>query len=626
MVTLLLPTALMGATLPWITRACLRQSTSSTEIGLLYGINMLGGAIGAIGTPWLLIPFFGISGTVSIAATLNLLIALVSFGLKERIAYDAVTREEERPNASPPSLDSPPLIFWTVLYFLSGMVAIGLEMIWFRIVEVATKSTSFTFGTVLGVYLATMALGSIFGSRWYAKSVRPLQAFLWMQWGVLLTAVLPVWLLSAIPERSWLVEYWAQSVPFFPTWDRPGMTLLLYGLFPFLLFGVATFLMGASFGCLQRGVASQGLSAGYRVGVLQSANIAGCAVGGLLVGLVAMDEWGTIPSLRLLLSTGWILSVIAILKTRHRLLFLVPALGSLVLSFLLSPNEEFWLWLHGQTRREGMVLKEDATGVVAILPEREGEFWRLAANGKSQSLLPYGTFHSKLGALPVTLHDEPRKVAIIGLGSGGTAWAAACREETERVTVFEIFRAELPALREAAPSHRWPQVQTLLNDARVEFRTDDARRALMMESTRYDVIEADAIRPSGAYAGYLYSLEFFRLCSERLRPNGLMVTWSPTTGTYSTFRRVFPYVIDLDGGSTLIGSQQPIRFDPTEWKRRLQQPNVRAYLSDTVLQECVGAIERAFLAPPFHPSEWTNSDLFPYDEFHGETKPIEAKE
>ncbi len=89
---------------------------------------------------------------------------------------------------------------------------------------------------------------------------------------------------------------------------------------------------------------------------------------------------------------------------------------------------------------------------MAITPARdEGGALRVSMNGKWQSWLPFGGIHSELGAVASLIHPDPQDICIIGLGSGDTAWAAACRTATKNVLVYEICAAELDLLHEVAP-------------------------------------------------------------------------------------------------------------------------------------------------------------------------------
>ena len=191
--------------------------------------------------------------------------------------------------AAPPATTSARFPQWLLLYALSGFIALSFEIVWFRLIDVGVKSTAFTFGTVLCVYLVGLGAGSLAGSRLAARLARPLEAFLDAQLAILATAGGAVALLATLPPRApvylWFFEYWRQD-PFFQLgadWNA-GALARLYALYPLALYGVPTVLMGLSFGALQRAVQDDPATSGRKVGFLQAANIAGCTAGSLLTG------------------------------------------------------------------------------------------------------------------------------------------------------------------------------------------------------------------------------------------------------------------------------------------------------------------------------------------------------
>jgi spermidine synthase len=285
----------------------------------------------------------------------------------------------------------------------------------------------------------------------------------------------------------------------------------------------------------------------------------------------------------------------------------------MALALALPGREELWRRLHGQTQSaERALFEEDATGIVAIAargPLRQ----RLSVNGKGNSWLPFGGVHTVLGALPVVIHPMPRRVAVVGLGSGDTAWAAGSRRETESVTVFEISLPQPRILRRIVAQQSLPELASFLSDPRVAIRLEDGRRALeALGGEAFDAIETDAIWPESAGSGNLYSLEFFETCAQRLRAGGLMCTWAPTPRVRTTFRSVFPHVLDVDSGVILIGSRYPIQIDVEAWEARLLQSE--AYLGELRAQTVRDKLRH--LASASGPIEGTlNRDLYPRDEF-----------
>lgn len=630
---LIIPTTLMGATLPLMTRALVRDiHLAPQSIGILYGMNTLGAASGAAMAIWLLLPWFGITGACSIAAAFNFLVALAAIWLLANLSPEQLTTKMTGGNqeAAPRSKSSSSLAeqpqqttsfgFWIVLYFCGGFCAIGLEILWFRILDVIVKSTAYTFGTLLATYLSCMALGSIVGSLRIARITQPLFYFLWLQWMITISAAASVLLLLYVPSSwwgiSWLYEYWGQPDPISPTWDRISASTGLYVLLPVLLMGYATYCMGYSFCVLQRGVQLEARFSGYRVGVLQAVNIAGCIAGSLFVGLWLLSVLGTSHSLQVLVMIGGGFAVVGYFVCDRSATFVRCLMLTAFATWLIPNNNSFWLRFHGHDSSSRAIVAEDITGVVCVAPVANADQWRVSVNGKAQSNLPYGGFHSKLGAIPSTLHPDPKSIAIIGLGSGNTAWSAACRDTTEEIKVFEICTAEALLLPHYKRIGNWPDVNTFLDDPRVKIDGRDARFVLMTEDRQYDLIEADAIRPTGAFAGYLYSVEFFQLCGKRLRDGGLMCTWAPTPGTILTFSKAFPHVLQLDGGLLLIGSNQPIELDREAWAAKFDETSLSAYLGRDVVRECLYSISQSALYTAEPEPGMPNTDLFPFDEFN----------
>jgi len=241
-------------------------------------------------------------------------------------------------------------------------------------------------------------------------------------------------------------------------------------------------------------------------------------------------------------------------------------------------------------------------------------------NGMGQSVIPYGGIHTALGALPALLHPNPETAAIIGLGSGDTCYAVAGRQEIERIACIEIVRPQLATLRRLSARDSYGALGGLLLDPRIEHVVGDGRAFLMRARQTYDIIEADALRPTSAYAGNLYSEEYFRLVRDRLRVNGLAATWVPSARVHSTFTRVFPYVISVPG--ILLGSTQPIALDRPALAARMADARVfehyrRAGVDIEQLMAGYLAAEPGQYGPEFDRTTLTdfNTDLFPRDEY-----------
>ncbi len=620
-VGLLLPTVLMGMSLPFLVRAMVADAGSAGRtIGMLYGINLLGAAVGSALTPWLLVRFFGIRSAVYAAAAANVAAGVLGLVIGRFLWRAADARAVDAPPPEVTANQRHAFTLWIALYALSGFCALSLEILWFRVLETAVKSTAFTFGTVLALYLLGAAIGCILGALLVSRLQRPLRVFLLLQCVILVYAGVGIWLLANLPPQvpwyGWFYGYWAKEwFGLGRAWDSERFWRL-YAMLPGLIFGLPTILMGLSFPTLQRAVQDEVSTSGRKVGILQAANIAGCVAGSLLVGLFALDLLGTTGTFRLLMLVGLVFAGIGIRRFGWRSAFTAFAAALVALAAALPGQRAFWLRLHG-TDSASALMDEDASGVGALVQQDSG-VWSVLVRGQSISWIPYGGIHTHLGAAPAIMHPAPRDVAIVGLGSGDTAWASACRPETQSLTVFEISGSQPRLLQQLAAREKFAELTRLLADPRLRVRAGDGRNALEQEERLYDVIEADALSPWAAYSGNLYSVEFFRQVLGRLKPGGIVCTWAPTQRVYSTFVEAVPYVVGMPDHSVLFGSNQPIAVDLDAWRARAMSPEVRGYLGDDGAKGTMGLLEQVRpmnVSKSRHPRRQMNWDLFPRDEF-----------
>jgi spermidine synthase len=648
-VSLLCPTFFMGASLPLLARALTHGiDRAASVIGVLYGVNALGAGVGAMVSTWWLLPRFGLDGSVEFGATLNVLCAAVLFPFALLLKRSAATGRVdpaagvERTVAS--GAARPPAFgfrVWAAVFALSGMLGLALEITWFRVLGVMVKSTAFTFGTLLALYLAGLGLGALAGSVLAPRVRRPAIAFLSLQAA---SALIGCALVAAFVHNVDRVELiWAYLGSYEPlamreevarlrsAWSgspgagMPVLFLVMYLGIPSLLVLPSTLLMGGSFPMLQRVVQTDLRRVGRRVGVLLLVNVLGSMAGAALTGWLLLDRFGTAGTLWLVALGAMPFAVLAVMlgareqrAAAWRLWFAAGA-GTLAFAATLATMPDtttLWTSLHGAKRHE-VIVGEDGSGVSLV--KARGTSATVFVNGLGQSVMPYGEVHTALGALPAFIHPAPKAAAIIGLGSGDTVHAAAGRRDLDTVTCIEIVGSQVGMLRALTQVWSYTGLQNLLADPRVRHLAGDGRIHLMRGGHRYDIIEADALRPSSAYSGNLYSEEYFTLVRESLAPGGLAATWVPTGRVENTFLRVFPHVLKLPG--IMIGSESPIAVDRPAIAARLAASRAREYYGAAGID-----IERMFddylsKAQTYGPEfprehlEERNTDLFPKDEF-----------
>jgi predicted membrane-bound spermidine synthase len=393
---------------------------------------------------------------------------------------------------------------------------------------------------------------------------------------------------------------------------------------PLVIVGPPTVAMGASFPLVQKIVLVNAGRIGSRVGLVLVANIAGSTLGSILTGWFALTYLGSAASLKVLTAIGGVFLVIGALAPGTRRTtwkFAVPALAGLLIGSVtlqLPDGRRLWSTLHGAAPHH-TVHAEDATGLSVL--KATGSGGTVFVNGIGQSWIPYGNIHTALGALPAFVHPNPRRALIIGLGSGDTVYALAGRAELSRVTCVEIIRPQLATLKAWEGRTREPGLQGLLGHPRIEHVAGDGRSYLMRSKQRFDIIEADALRPASAYSGNLYSVGYFSLVRSRLASGGIAVTWVPTRRVADTFDAVFPHVLHF--GDIALGSEEPVPFDADAILRRLNEPAVQAYYfrAGILINELLArylnpaALRRVDAATSRRRTD-LNEDLFPRDEFN----------
>lgn len=618
--SLLIPTTLMGVSLPLLSRA-ISQSTEQAphRIGVLYGINTLGSGMGTLACGWYIIGTLGYEWTVYLGAVLSLFVGLIALGIANLFKADLPAPKANV--VEPGQAAKYPVLTWCILVFFSGFTAISLEIVWFRVLDTILQSIAYTYAHLLAFILVSNALGSVVGAAVVPAIQKPRQVFLWIQGSVAAYSLISIWAIGLYWQAHPTNLY--TEIGYIDPQDINSTVLFQYLVVPLVMMTVPNFLLGFYVPLVQKAVQTDNQQIGKRVGLIQLANIAGNTLGSLLTGLVLFNVIGTAGSLRLLglIGLGFVLlNRLHWIRTKITTL-LVIVLVVLIVSF--PSNTRLWAALHGIQPQTYFKMAEDSTGIAAITKVDQQD--TLLASGQAQASFPYMLVHALLGSLPALMHPHPAQVMIIGLGSGGTAHTAGVNSLTQHIQVVELLGAEITVLREYSKTAIGKPLSLLFQDPRYTFVVGDGRRELALSDRKFDIIEADAIYPWRSRAGMLYSEEFFREVQSHLTDGGLFVEWNVGLGTEQTFRSVFPYVIQLSMTGNLyvlLGSDRPIEFNQQALLDKLGSSTVVRYLSQTGVDGV--AIRDAVKTAEVHSyshhrdgqPEPINTDLFPRSEYY----------
>ncbi|MDP2389873.1 MAG: fused MFS/spermidine synthase, partial [Acidobacteriota bacterium] len=537
---LAVPAAAMGATFPIASRWMVRGAAhAAQEAGGLYAANTLGAAIGALLAGFVLIPSLGLSGSTWVGVALNVAAAAGAFviarsatstegrdfspGHKDRVGTAEAKASALRTAGRP----------WLAALALgaSGFASLTLQVVWTRLLVQILGPTTYAFSLVVAIFIIGLAGGAAIGS-WLVARVR--HASVGLAIGLLVSAALSLaaasavdWALLTIAEIVARPEYQFNDVL-----AREGLMVLALLLPMALAFGTAFPFAVALAGGSDDTVTES-------LGRIYAVNTIGAIAGALLAGFVLVPQIGLHLTIRLVAATLAV-AAIAILVTagqgRGRLAGYALA-GVVLLAGVTLPQWDRLLLSSGGYKYapamrgpslatslaagELLSYREGASGTVAV--RRLAGTVSLSIDGKVDASNAGDMLTQRLLAhVPLLLHPNPKRVAIIGLGSGVTL-GSALTHPIAAATVLEISPEVVDASRFfETENHR------ALADPRTRLVVGDGRTHLMLGRETYDVIVSEPSNPWMAGIASLFTREFFEGARARLAPGGMLCQWAHT--------------------------------------------------------------------------------------------------
>lgn len=562
------PTALMGATLPLLARSLAQTSQASgAAVARLYALNTFGAATGTLLANYLLLPWTGIYGALAGGSLANLYVAFRALRLER--ASVAPLPAPEPPAAADPVPVGRDGVF-LLAAFLTGLVAFALELVWTHLLSVVVGTSVYAFGDML----LALLLGIASGSWWIARHPAPPEvqasrlARCQLAIGVAVVLALPLW--DHLPLLFKLAGYFVPGFYLRET-VRVGASLAVMA--------VPTVLMGISFPLLIESLRGGQQRVGRRVGSAYALNTLGAIAGSVLTGFLVLPALGS--RLTMLSAAGLsMLNGVALFwltrgaERRTRLRWAVAAPAALLLGAWAFPSWDYRALLSGSnvyfrsSSRPSQIVfvHEDVHGGITSVTEYSNQERELRTNGKFQ-----GNNRSQLKAqlgfalIPAILAPRYDRAAVIGLGTGMTAGTIG-RFPFRRIDIAELAPGIVTAAREYFPDLNG----RILDDPRVTLHLEDGRNMLLLDAAaRYDLITIELTSIWFAGAANLYSREFFELARDRLAPGGVLQQWVQfhhiepldILRILNTARQVFSHVTLWFNGSQglVVASMEPIR-------------------------------------------------------------------
>ena len=597
---LLPPTILMGATLPAIARWVEATPKGVSWLGFFYGGNIAGAVFGSLLAGFVLLREHDSGFATYTAAAINLGVAAIGFGLARLEAHQP-SSDADDPAATSVPPGARPVLF---AIGLSGMTALGAEVVWTRLLSLTLGGTVYTFSLILAAFLMGLGLGSGAGS-FLARSIpNPRVALglcqLLVMGGVawaayMLTTALPYWpidpSLAISPASNFQIDLVRCLVTVLP----------------------GAILWGLSFPLALAAVASEGQDTGHLVGRVYAANTVGAIVGALSVSLLLIGTIGTQQTQRVLIGVAGVSSLIllgplasvSVRRFNLNVQTLAPTAVIVAVAVVLGLSVAPVPGLLVAYGRYAATWVESAGDIIYV---GEGTHASLAVSREDNGVLSYHNagkiqassfpqdmrLQRMLGHFTTLVPDDPSSVLVIGMGAGVTAGAVSIDPRVDRVTIVEIEPLVPEVVSEYFSDHNFG----VATNPRVQIRIDDGRHYLLTTDETFDAITSDPLDPWVKGAANLYTLEFWELVRRHLNPGGVVTVFvqlyeagtEAVKSEIATFLEVFPdgtiWANTVNGRGydlVLMGRLEPTPIDVGVLEERLRRPayrEVRASLSE----------------------------------------------
>ena len=578
---LIIPTTLMGATLPVLVKLVVRADQEvAPNAGRLYSVNTLGAALGTILATIMFIPLMGVNGSLYATGLVNIVIAAVAFFIFRgaRAEPARVTRVEY--------IHTPLERYILILFGIVGFISMVYQVAWIRLLIQVTGSTIYTFGLMLSVFIVGVGLGSQIATSLLRWIKNPLLAFAVIEMAASAYSLLLVNYFDRLPLlfTSLAVE---QSGGFASILLLKVFINAIVLLFPTLMFGAAFPVVASIF-------AGQASRSGGDIGSVYSFNTIGGVFGSFTAGFFILPSLGTQTTIVATSVAGLVVAGLAAARLERpiqKATAFVACAGIVLTSVVLYKP-----WNVGVINTAPYLLQyPNLQGLLDVADSRilyydEGVNVNVAVTGDQRpksifingkpmatTLLTDKANQYLLGHLPMLLHPDPKRSMVIGLGAGMTFGALV--RHGEPADVIEISPEIVAGARMFGEHNR-----NALDQPNGNVIFDDGRNYLSTTRQKYDVITEDPLDPFFMGSGHLYDVEHFENARRALNPGGIMSQYLPLYQVgvpeariiVKTFASVFPYVTGWFAFNDLIliGTEKPLLIDLESLQRRMARPEI----------------------------------------------------
>ena len=563
-------TVLMGATLPTLTKALDRSGEHmSASFSRLYAANTIGAILGTLISGFFLIELLGLSRALVVGAAGSALAGVGALLLDRRLPAPAAAAPgfwTERPISGRR---------WLALgiAFVSGLTSLGYQTLWTRLLAGGTGNSTYVFTLILGIFLIGIAIGAVVFAVIRSRVTSPVALLAASQ---LLVAVLVLVGMATVIARHHLdpltalgdVGGWLTSFAF----------TVVVAVLP------TTIVMGLMFPASSALLADDDHHAGTESGTLLAANTLGSITGTFVIPFFVIPLIGSPASVALLagvnLLTAVVLGSLAGRVQTRRLISLATTAIAVLLAFALTTGTVFANPNLSRISEAGGTVYASAEDEIAPVEAAKFEgFEQLFVTGTSMTVLTIDTH--LMPVIPLMLRPNAKEALVVAFGMG-TAYRAAL------AAGLQVDGVELVPSVPKMFRYFYADADQVLANPAGKLHIADGRNYVELTNKTYDIVITDPPPPvESSGVSVIASLEYYEAVKRRLNPGGVMVEWVPYNQTLDeflaqvrTFARVFPHMrvnIGLGGwGFYMIGSDQPVEFDPATMAEILNRPSIVA--------------------------------------------------
>ena len=573
LLALIIPTTLMGGTLPAIVKHFASTNNIGNKTGdrigmhtaIPYAVNTLGAVTGCLATGLFALYYLGVNATIYAAGVIDIVIGVIVFIMfgKTQGLTAAETARDGAGTADAGQVRSRLNLVIISAFFLSGFASLAYEVLWTRVLSLVLGSSVYAFTIMLATFLAGIGIGSIAFAPFVDRTRRPVFWFAVLEAAIGLFALASVFIYRELPfiffnlKQAFAERFW------------------LFLVFKFLIASavmiVPALSMGAIFPLVSRIYAEGRNTIGRKVGNIYFFNTSGAILGSFAAGFILIPLIGAQSGVVLIAALNVAISVAVMaysgIRPAPKYAWAAASVAVYAAVALALPSWERMAMTTGMYVNDyGKSAKKASfrdwsfndkllyynEGLNAIITVRrsggDGETITYQANGKQEAKSEYGRppgSWAVLGHLPAILHTGGTdKALVVGLGSGVTLGMM----ELYPFRSFDVVELE-PAVVDAARFFSKAN-NNALDDPRVRLHVTDGRSFLASVDRKYDVIVSGVSDPWISGVSNLFTTDYFTDLRGKLNEGGIVALWFSNyrntpedfkTGLNS-FAKVFPRV------------------------------------------------------------------------------------